>query len=195
MTGRIQIPVQKQGSFDETNWSDRTLTIDVPTETATVSRHDHPDDLYHHSIRLLGIQKWADMPSTSSGHGHNSAEAKMTLHLMGVKVPAMHYDTTEEAHSNGGSHGAHEGEQHQHRPAMQHQPGVLGSEVDSSWMVRCITQEDYDAAVALLEKIVHASQLREAAHHAHKEHAAKGPLVPGPVAGESYQSINASPVL
>lgn len=197
MCDHVQIQVQKQGSIDETHWSERTLTIDVPTETATISRREHPDDTYHHSMRVLGIQKWADMKATNSGHGHDSLEAKMTLHLMGVKVPARNYGATPapegDAHSSH-SHGSHDA-QAEHRPHMQHQPGGAGGEVDSSWMVRCTTQEAYAAAVAALEKIAHASQKREDHHHAVKATPPTGPLLPGPVAGESYQRIGASAVL
>jgi hypothetical protein len=196
MSGHIQIPVQKQGSYATENWSDRTLTIDVATETATISRHDHPKDLYHHSMRVLGVQKWPELKVTNSGHGHNSPEAKMTLHLIGVKVPVQKFGNDDAKSEGSKSAGARHSHSSTPVPA-EHGNGNVADSVDYEWMIRCTSQQSYESAVKLLEEIVEARNKREAAetHQTnHGEHAHPPPIIAAAVGG-SVQSIVAGPVL
>jgi hypothetical protein len=171
MSGHIQIPVQKQGSYATENWSDRTLTIDVATETATISRHDHPKDLYHHSMRVLGVQKWPELKVTNSGHGHNSPEAKMTLHLIGVKVPVQKFGNDDAKSTTSAGTGTHTPCTGSTTPGERPSPGngPASSEVDDSWMIRCTSQESYEAAVKLLEEIAHLRHMQMGSHGAHND--------------------------
>lgn len=171
MADRLQIHVLKEGTFDEKSWSDRTLTIDAATESATISRHNHPNTLYHHSMHVLGIQKWPHVNKGQTGHGHDSAEAKRTLHLIGEKVPTVKFEGGEDAHSTN-SAGTGSCTPGTGATTPSNHPDGADSEVDDSWMIRCHTDEDYAAAVALLEKIVHARHARLAsAHPSGQQHA------------------------
>lgn len=165
MTDHIQIHVLKEGTIAEKSWSERTLTIDLPSETVTISRHNHPNTLYHHSMRVLGVQKWPHVNKGQTGHGHDSAEAKMTLHLIGEKVSTMKFGSGGEGDAtsttSGGMGSQTAGTNGSTTPSNH--PGGADCEVDDSWMVRCLTPENYAAAVAVLEKIVHARQARAAA--------------------------------
>ena len=189
MSNHIQIPVLKEGSYDTENWSDRTLTIDVATETATLSRHNHPKDLYHHSMRVLGVQKWPHVCKGQTGHGHDSHEAKRTLNLIGVKVPVQKFDGDDKKSNTSTGTGACTPGTGSATPSSD-----PNGDVDDSWMIRCTSQESYDAAVKLLDAIVLAQHARRSPQPSH-ERSSHPPPMPAAAVGGSVQSIVAEPVL
>ncbi|KPA74433.1 hypothetical protein ABB37_09125 [Leptomonas pyrrhocoris] len=86
---RVQIPVLKQGAIKNGAWSTRVLTIDVATATVTISRHNHPNNILYHSLRVERIQMWPRFAQSSITENFNSLEAQLTLRMMGevVAVP------------------------------------------------------------------------------------------------------------
>jgi hypothetical protein len=88
---RVQIPVLKQGTLKKAQWSTRVLTIDVATATVTVSRHNHPNNVLYHSLRVNYMQMWPRFPQSLIACDFTLLEAKLTLHVVGehVAVPSF----------------------------------------------------------------------------------------------------------
>lgn len=94
MLARVQLDCLEQGSLDSTNWSTRTLTIDTHTATLTISRCNHPANMFYHTLKLSTVQLWPHFCADATHDDFNSIEAKRTLCIFGTTAAVP--DFTEE---------------------------------------------------------------------------------------------------
>ncbi|KAL7698241.1 hypothetical protein NQL31_001357 [Lotmaria passim] len=113
-------------------------------------------------MRVLGVQKWPHVSKGQTGHGHDSHEAKRTLNLIGVKVPVQKFDGDDKKSNTSTGTGACTPGTGSATPSSD-----PNGDVDDSWMIRCTSQESYDAAVKLLDAIVLAQHARRSPQPSH----------------------------
>lgn len=86
MTDRVQVSCLKQGVVDGHNWSKRILTLDKRTGTLTISRRNHPNNAFYHSLKPKVVQCWPHFCMDAICNDCFSAEAKRTLCVTGTAV-------------------------------------------------------------------------------------------------------------
>jgi hypothetical protein len=97
---RAQLPVRKQGSFATGSWSTRTLTIDTDTATVTISRRNHPEHVFYHSLEVKIVQMWPRFQPDQISDNYFSLKAKMTIRILGTEVLVPYFDTNDAAVTN-----------------------------------------------------------------------------------------------
>lgn len=97
---RVQFPVRKRGSMGFNNWSTRTLTIDTDTATVTISRQNHPNNIFYHALQVRVVQMWPRFRPEEISDDYLSLKAKMTIRVIGLEVPVPYFDASEAAFTN-----------------------------------------------------------------------------------------------
>ena len=97
---RAQFAVRKQGTMFNGRWSTRTLTVDTATATATISRHNHPNNVLYHSIRVRYVQMWPRFDADAIDDDYNSLKAMMTMRIFGTEVPVPLFSFNDAAVAN-----------------------------------------------------------------------------------------------
>lgn len=87
MSKAVQISVLKQGSLESGSWTQRVLTIDTSSNTVTISRKNHPEQVFYHSLEVVRVQMWPRYKASEMVGQFNSMKAKLTLRIFGKQVP------------------------------------------------------------------------------------------------------------
>lgn len=179
MSQQAQIFVEKQGSMQKGNWTSRILTLDTASGTATVSCKNRPSKVLHHTLRISDIRKFPHVDLAGSKINPDSAEAKWTICVLGCKAPipdlsAEHAEAVDPFTGDNDSNNAQRDKQSSassdstpaaDAPVKKGHAGVSASDkkaVSEHWLIRCTSQDTYDLAVRLLQRMLHANGKAEA---------------------------------
>lgn len=162
MTDRVQIPCLKQGVVDGNTWSNRVLTMDRQSGTLTISRHNHPNNIFYHSLKPSVVQRWPHFCMDAIYNDCFSTEAKRTLCVSGttsavpdfsseemafVAVPISSSSLATPMQREAASTGLSFASVDPTRKRKQRSGKVGGFD---AWMLRFPSKESYEVAVQML---------------------------------------------
>ncbi|KPA74437.1 hypothetical protein ABB37_09128 [Leptomonas pyrrhocoris] len=80
----VQMECVKQSTHRIGSWSPRVLTMDRQSGTLTISRHQHPTDVFYHTLLPSAVQTWPHFSLEMLNDDYYSNEAKLTLCIFGT---------------------------------------------------------------------------------------------------------------